>query len=100
MVMSKFNVVTYIKPTNDFDMFATSLANIQKSQYLNKFCISFVEKLPKNFIKEINKYENIIWKDNVDNHWAQQMKDMMEQNPSDYYFIWEEDSHIFNIKQI
>ena len=97
--MSKFNVVTYIKPTNDFDMFATSLANIQKSQYLDKFCISFVEKLPKNFIKEINKYENIIWKDNVDNYWAQQMKNMMEQNPSDYYFIWEEDSHIFNIKQ-
>ena len=40
MVMSKFNVVTYIKPTNDFDMFATSLANIQKSQYLDKFCMT------------------------------------------------------------
>jgi hypothetical protein len=99
MVMKNFNIVTYIKPTNDFPMFATSLANIQKSKYLNKFCILFVEKLPKNFKNELNKYTNIIWKDNIDKYWAQEMKSMIDNNPSDYYFIWEEDSHIFDINQ-
>ena len=34
--MGKFNIVTYIKPTDDFDMFVSSLANVQKSQYLDK----------------------------------------------------------------
>lgn len=95
----KFNIVTYIKPTDDFNMFATSLANIQKSQYLNKLIISFVEKLSDDFIKELNKYKNIIWKDNIDEYWVQEIKTLIDQNPSDYYYIWEEDSHIFDIKR-
>ena len=97
--MGKFNIVTYIKPTDDFDMFVSSLANVQKSQYLDKLIISFVEKLSDNFKNELSKYKNIIWKDNVDEYWAEEMKLLIDQNPSDYYFIWEEDSSIFDIKQ-
>tara|TARA_Y100000385_G_C12944431_1_gene572668 strand:- start:135 stop:899 length:765 start_codon:yes stop_codon:yes gene_type:complete len=97
--MGKFNIVTYIKPTDDFNMFAYSLANVQKSQYLDKLIISFVEKLPDNFKNELSKYENIVWKDNVDEYWAEEMKLLIDQNPSDYYYIWEEDSHIFDIKE-
>ena len=96
----KYNIITYIKPTDDFGMFSTSLANIQKSQYLNTLIISFVEKLSDDFIEELNKYKNIIWKDNVDKYWAQEIKDLLNQNPSDYYYIWEEDSHIFDIKRL
>ncbi len=95
----KFNIITYIKPTDNFNMFVNSLANVQKSQYLNKLIISFVEKLPNNFINELSKYKNIIWKDNIDKYWAQEIKLLIEQNPSDYYYLWEEDSHIFNIKE-
>jgi hypothetical protein len=99
MVINKYNIISYIKPTDDFKMFATSLANVQRSQYLNKLIILFVEKLPSNFINEIKKYKNIIWKDNVDKYWAQEIKLLIEQNPSDYYYLWEEDSYIFNIKE-
>lgn len=95
----KFNIVAYIKPTGDFNMFATSLTNIQKSKYLNKLIISFVEKLPDNFINELNKYKNIIWKDNIDEYWAEEIKSLIKQNPIDYYYLWEEDSHIFNINE-
>ena len=95
----KFNIITYIKPTDNFNMFANSLANVQKSQHLNKLIISFVEKLPNDFINELNKYKNIIWKDNIDKYWAQEIKLLIEQNPSDYYYLWEEDSHIFDIKE-
>ncbi len=98
----KFNIVTYIKPSDtpgDFSMFATSLINVQKSQYLNKLIISFVDELSDNFKKELDKYKNIIWKDNVDEYWAQEIKTLINQNPSDYYYIWEEDSHIFDIKE-
>ena len=99
MVIEKFNIVTYIKPNHDFEMFATSLANIQQTKYLNKFCICFVKKLSNKFINELNKYENIIWKDNVNNYWAIEMKKMIDENNSKYYFIWEEDSHIYDITQ-
>jgi len=99
MVMKNFNIVTYIKPTDDFNMFASSLANVQKSQYLDKLIISFVEKLPDNFKNELSKYKNIIWKDNRDKYWAEEIKLLIDQNPSDYYYIWEEDSHIFDIKE-
>ena len=99
MVIDKFNIVTYIKPNHSFEMFARSLANIQQTKYLDKFCICFVKKLSKEFTNELNKYDNIIWKDNVDNFWATEMKTMIEQNNSKYYFIWEEDSHIYDINQ-
>jgi hypothetical protein len=95
----KFNIVTYIKPNHSFEMFATSLANVQQTKYLNKFCICFVKKIQDEFIDELNKYDNIIWKDNIDNYWADEMKLMIKQNPSEYYFIWEEDSHIYDINQ-
>lgn len=95
----KFNIVTYIKPTDDFEMFAKCLANIQKSIYLNKIFISFVENLSSEFIKELEKYDNIIWKDGVDKYWAVEIKTLIENNPSDYYYTWEEDSYIYNIKQ-
>jgi hypothetical protein len=95
----KFNIITYIKPTDNFNMFVNSLANVQKSQYLNKLIISFVDELSNDFKKELDKYENITWKDNVDEYWAQEIKLLIEQNPSDYYYLWEEDSHIFNIKE-
>ena len=99
MVIDKFNIVTYIKPNHSFEMFARSLANIQQTKYLDKFCICFVKKLSKEFTDELDKYDNIIWKDNVDNFWATEMKMMIEQNNSKYYFIWEEDSHIYDINQ-
>jgi hypothetical protein len=95
----KFNIVTYIKPNHDFEMFSSSLASIQKTKYLHKLCICFVNKIPNQFIEELNKYNNIIWKDNVDNYWASEMMEMVKQNDSEYYFIWEEDSHIYNIDQ-
>tara|TARA_Y100000593_G_scaffold90365_2_gene176627 strand:+ start:417 stop:2048 length:1632 start_codon:yes stop_codon:yes gene_type:complete len=99
MSINKFNIVAYIKPTGDFELFSKCLANIQKTKHLDKFCISFVEKLPDNFIKELNKYKNIIWKEEVDKYWAQEIRDLIEQHPSDYYFMWEEDSNIFDIDQ-
>lgn len=98
MVMNKFNIITYIKPNHNFEMFSTSLTNVQKSKHLNKLIISFVEKLPSEYVEELNKYENITWKDEVNNYWAQEIKEMIYNNPSNYYYLWEEDSHIFDIK--
>ena len=92
-------VITYIKPTHNLDVFSTCLENAQKSKHLDKFLISFKEKLSVDFIDELNKYDNIVWKDDVDNFWASEMRDLISHNPSDYYYIWEEDSHIFDIEQ-
>ena len=90
-------VITYIKPTHNLDVFSICLENAQKSKHLDKFLISFKEKLSVDFIDELNKYDNIVWKDDVDNFWASEMRDLISENPSDYYYIWEEDSHIFDI---
>ena len=95
----KFNIISYIKPTPNFEMFASSLTKIQKSKYLNKIIISFVVKLTDDFVNELNKYNNIIWKDEVDNYWASEMKQLMNKNDAKYFYTWEEDSDIYNIEQ-
>ena len=70
----KFNIITYIKPTDNFNMFVNSLANVQKFEFLNKLIISFVDELSNDFKKELDKYENITWKDNVDEYWLNKSK--------------------------
>ena len=54
MDISKFNIVTYIKPNHDFDIFSRSLARIQKSKHLDKIYISFVKELSNEFKNELN----------------------------------------------
>ncbi len=96
--MKKFNIITYIKPTSDIDMFCKTLNCIMKVKYIDKFCISFKEKLNEKYKTELNKYDNIIWNDGIDEYWATEMKRMLDKHPSDYYYIWEEDSYIFDSK--
>lgn len=99
MDVKKFNIITYIKPTNDFGMFAKCLSNIQKSKNINKFCILFKDKLQNSFKEELNKYNNIVWEENIDSFWASKILELISLHPADYYYIWEEDSYIFNIEQ-
>ena len=99
MDISKFNIVTYIKPNHDFDIFSKSLARIQKSKHLDKIYISFVKELSNEFKNELNRYDNIIWKDGVDEYWASEMKRLIDTSTSSYYYIWEEDSDIYDIEE-
>lgn len=99
MDISKFNIVTYIKPNHDFDIFSRSLARIQKSKHLDKIYISFVKELSNEFKNELNRYDNIIWKDGVDEYWASEMKRLIDTSTSSYYYIWEEDSDIYDIEE-
>jgi hypothetical protein len=92
-------VITYIKPSHNLDTFTACLQNAQKSKYLDKFFISFKEKISEEFINQLNKYDNVFWKDEVDNFWATEIKKMILENPDEYYYLWEEDSHIFDIAQ-
>jgi hypothetical protein len=94
-----FDIVAYIKPNHDFDTFKQSLANIQKSKYINKIYISFVEKLNSKFINELNRYKNIIWKDGVDIFWAKEILSLVNKSNSECIYTWEEDSFIYNIDQ-
>ena len=96
--MKKFNIITYIKPTNDIDMFIKTLRCAMKIKHLDKFCISFKEKLTEDYIVELNKYDNVIWSDGIDEFWATEMQRLLNTYPADYYYIWEEDSYIFDNK--
>ena len=98
--MKKFNIITYIKPTNDIDMFIKTLSCVMKIKHLDKFCISFKEKLTEDYIVELNKYDNVIWSDGIDEFWATEMQRLLNTYPADYYYIWEEDSYIFDNKSL
>ena len=54
MVVNKINIITYIKPTDDIDMFVDNLKCILKVKYIDKFCISFKEKLSDEYKVELN----------------------------------------------
>jgi hypothetical protein len=69
-----------------------------KIKHLDKFCISFKEKLTEDYIVELNKYDNVIWSDGIDEFWATEMQRLLNTYPADYYYIWEEDSYIFDNK--
>lgn len=99
MAEVKFNIVTYIKPNHDVHTFTRNLKKALELKHLDKMYISFKEKLSTDFKEQLVKHDNIIWKDNVDNYWATEMRDIISQNPSKYYYIWEEDSHIFNVSK-
>jgi len=94
-----FDIIAYIKPNHDFDIFKQSLSNIQKSKYINKIYISFVEKLNNTFTNELNQYENIIWKDAIDNFWASEILLLINKSKSECIYTWEEDSYVYNIDQ-
>ena len=100
MDMKKFSIVTYINPApEEFDMFKKSLDSVMSIKYLDRVCISFVQKLDKKHIKELNKYDNLVWRDGMDYFWAEEMIRLIEENDSEYYFIWEEDTNIFDAEQ-
>ena len=95
-----FDIITYIKPSHDMKMFSESLANVQKSKYLNKVYISFVNKIDTEFCGILNEYKNVVWQDNVDNYWASEINDVMDyKSNANYIYTWEEDSNIFDIDQ-
>ena len=94
-----FDIITYIKPNHDLDVFKQSLSNIQTSKYINKIYISFVEKLNNKFIDELNRYKNIIWQDQIDNFWAEEMISLINASDSKYIYNWEEDSYVYDINQ-
>lgn len=94
-----FDIITYIKPNHDFNIFKQSLSNIQNSKYINKIYISFVEKLNNKFINELNQYKNIIWKDQIDNFWADEILSLINKSDSQYIYNWEEDSYVYDIDQ-
>lgn len=94
-----FDIITYIKPNHNFDVFKQSLSNIQNSKYINKIYISFVEKLNNKFINELDQYKNIIWKDQINNFWADEIVSLINESDSKYIYNWEEDSYVYDVNQ-
>ena len=100
MAIDKFDIVTYIKPNHSLDTFSKCMGKIQNSKYLNKCYIHFVNKLDDSFKNILNSFDNVVWKDGVDNNWATEIKNMIySECKSKSVYLWEEDSHVYDVDQ-
>jgi hypothetical protein len=76
-------------------MFKKTLKATMELSNISFFNLAFKDKLSVDYINVLEE-NNIMWEDEVDTFWATKILSLMNENKSDYFMLWEEDSYLYD----